>query len=150
MGPGNEDYFEPDYAGGEPQSRHDSIRPVVGAAFGVLGAVIVALGFAVWPSLGFQSSTLVLLVGGGITVMAMRRPLPPESERRQWKQWLPWLSVGLAVALWELALLLLGNNDSWPPLSLLAAPVDTLGLGRFTLALGWLAAGAWLIRRSRR
>jgi hypothetical protein len=150
LGPGPDDFLDPGYVGAEPEVQRAVGRQLVGVGLAVFGAIFAALGFAVWPSLGFQASTLVILVGGGVTVAAMRRPLPPESARRRWQQWLPWLCLGLAVALWELALLLLGNNDSWPPLSLLAAPIDTLGVGRFSLALLWLAAGAWLIRRPRR
>ena len=84
-----------------------------------------------------------------MATVAVRRPLVEPTARVPVRRWLPWLLLGLGFALWELALLLLGNNDAWPPLSLLADPVDTLGPGRFSLTLLWLAAGAWLVRRVR-
>lgn len=115
-----------------------------------LAGVAVALLFASWPSLTVGSSALVVLVGGAMVAVAMRRPLVEPSARLPVVRWLPWLLLGLGFALWELALLLLGNNDSWPPLSLLADPIDRLGPGRFSLALLWLVAGGWLVRRLRR
>jgi hypothetical protein len=147
VGPGDDDLPEPDYADASSSERRQVTRDFAWVGGAALAAILVAFGFAVWPSLTVQSSTLVLGVGGAFCVVAMRRPLTPGSERRRWQQWAPWLCLALATALWELALLLLGNNNSWPPLSLLAAPIDTLGLGRFSLALLWLAGGVWLVRR---
>jgi hypothetical protein len=114
------------------------------------GAWLVAELLASWPSLTVGSSTVVIVVGGAMVVVGLRRPVVDASARVPVRRWLPWLLLGLGFALWELALLLLGNNDSWPPLSLLAAPVDTLGAGRFSLAVLWLVAGGWLVRRLRR
>ncbi len=125
-------------------------RPTLAGTLLALGAVATCLLLATWPSLTLRSSALVILVGGGLTVVAVRRPLVEESARVGVRQWLPWLLLGLSLALWELALLLLGNNDDWPPLSRLADPIDALGPGRFSLALLWIAAGAWLVRRCRR
>jgi hypothetical protein len=147
---GNDDLFDPSYAAPDPVRRPSLTRDLTISGLVVFASILIAIGFSIWPSLGVQSSALVLLAGGTVTITALRRPLVGESERRRPAQWLPWLVLAIAFALWELALLLLGNNDSWPPLSLLAAPIDTLGVGRFTLALLWLAGGAWLVRRTRR
>ena len=116
----------------------------------VAAAFEVAHLIASWPSLTAGSSTVVLVVGAAICLAALREPVLERELRVRPRQWLPWLGVGLAVALWELALLLLGNDASWPPLSRLADPVDRLGAGRFWLTLLWLATGAWLVRRNRR
>ncbi len=120
---------------------------------------MVCLLIARWPPLTSGTSAVVI-VAGGLVVVAGLRAVPrvpgaglpaaglphPRVTRRQW---LPWLVLGVAFCLWELALLLLGNNDAWPPLSRLADPLDQLGLGRFTLALVWLLLGWWLLRLRR-
>jgi len=113
------------------------------AGIGLLAAGLLAR----WPALTVGSSAVIAVVGGAVTVAGLRRPGPPRSIRLSPGQWLPWLAVGLALALWELALLLLGNNDAWPPLSRLAGPVTQAPVGRLVLTLVWLACGGWLLRQ---
>jgi hypothetical protein len=137
-------------AGSEVARRSALLRPTVLGILTILGALVVSGLFATWPSLTVGSSALVIGVGGGVSFVTLRRPTVGVSAQVRARRWLPWLLLGLALALWELALLLLGNNDSWPPLSMLAGPIDTLGAGRFSLALAWLAGGAWLAHRCRR
>jgi hypothetical protein len=143
------DVVEPDAVRAEPRA-HASLRPTVRGVALVAGAVVVGLLLATWPSLTVGAYVVVGGVGAGMVAVAMRRPLVEPSARLPVRRWLPWLLLALALSLWELALLLLGNNDAWPPLSLLADPIDRLGAGRFSLALLWLAAGGWLVRRLRR
>jgi hypothetical protein len=144
------DVVEPDVGPAELRRGHLSLRPTVrGVALGG-AAVAVSLLLATWSSLTVGAYVVVGGVGAALVAVAMSRPLVPASARLPVRRWLPWLLLALALALWELALLLLGNNDSWPPLSLLADPIDRVGAGRFSLALLWVAAGWWLVRRLRR
>jgi hypothetical protein len=103
--------------------------------------------FAAFPSLTTTAQVTVGVVGVGTFVAAARRGRTDVSARLPAHLMLPWIGLGLALCLWELAMRLVGNDDAWPTLSTLMGPIaDTNPLGRFVLGAAWTTAGSFLVR----
>jgi len=139
---------EPDAQQAEPSVRFRLTPPVVVA--GLAYAVVVrTFGRYTWPS-------TVAIVGPGAAgvAAAWRQPTHEEPEPRGLDrlETLAWVAVFLALALWELAALLLQPSlttpsPAHPTISTLMDPVLASHLGRSITLLLWLAFGLLLVER---
>ena len=94
-----------------------------------------------WPALA-----AVLVAGLPVLWLGVRRrprPVPGVTLRSA----APWLALGAVAALYELVLRLGPNDLAHPTLSTLADPALATYPGRVVGYVGWLAAGAWLVKR---
>ena len=136
-------------------------RPVGGATAWrsrrwTLATLAVALVYAVgtfgrysWPA-----TVVIILPGVAVLALAWRGPLPgaPTLTRPDQRgAWL-WAGVFVALALWELAALLLQpslTTDSYahPTISVLSDPALASHPGRTAIMVVWLAFGWFLVQR---
>jgi hypothetical protein len=141
------------------ESGEDSTRPALGAApwrsplvllAGLVYVVLVA-GFARYS----MPATLAVWApaAAGVAV-AWRRPTSdgPDPAPVPAAGAAVWAAVFVALALWELAALLLQpslTTDSWahPTISVLLDPILATHPGRAVVLSLWLASGWWLLRR---
>jgi hypothetical protein len=143
---------EPDPSPAEPSVK-PMLRPRVTPAivFAGLGyaAVVGTFGRYTWPS-------TISVVGPGAAgvAVAWRRPTHQATEPLGLDPWgtLSWVAVFLALALWELAALLLQPSlttpsPAHPTISTLLDPALASHLGRSITLLLWLAFGWLLVER---
>lgn len=102
-----------------------------------------------WPA-----TVAIVLPGVAALALAWRGPLPGAPAPVRPERWsaLPWAAVFVALALWELAALLLQptlTTDSYahPTISVLSDPALASHPGRSVIMFTWLCVGAFLVGR---
>lgn len=144
-------YPEPDASPVEPSVMRVTPRVTPAIVFAGLAYAAVAgtFGRYTWPS-------TISVVGPGAAgvAVAWRRPTHQAGEPLGLDPWgtLSWVAVFLALALWELAALLLQPSlttpsTAHPTISTLMDPVLASHLGRSITLLLWLAFGWLLVER---
>ncbi|WP_448608884.1 hypothetical protein [Geodermatophilus sp. URMC 60] len=107
-------------------------------------AVACAAAVAVSGELSPGALLAVTAAGAVVTAAGLARRAGAEAQPvgRRGLPWVGWLAAALT---WELVTL---ADDDLPTLSDLADPVLAAPVLRGVAALGWLAAGAWLVTRA--
>ena len=130
---------------GRANLRLSTVAAITGLVYATLVAGLTRYSWPATVAVGTPAATAVAIVwrrpAGDET--ALRR-IPPAGA-------LAWVSVFVALALWELAALLLQpslTTDSWahPTISVLMDPILASHLGRSVVLSLWLASGWFLLR----
>jgi hypothetical protein len=93
-----------------------------------------------------EAAVAVALPGIALVVLAGRRRPPPRAVLAA-RHVAPWAGLVAAVAAWEAAAMLWGNDAAHPTLSLVLDPVLATYLGRVGGWIAWLGVGRWLVTR---
>jgi hypothetical protein len=96
--------------------------------------------------LTIAAAVAVALPGIALVAVAARRQSPPRAVLPL-RQVAPWVGLVVAVAAWEAAATLWGNDAAHPTLSLLLDPVLATYLGQLVGWIAWLGVGRWLVAR---
>lgn len=120
----------------------------------VLGGVVYAVLVAAFIRYSLPATLAVWAPAAAGVAVAWRRPVAggPDPAPVPAAGALAWAVVFVALALWELAALLLQpslTTDSWahPTISVLLDPILATHLGRAVVLSLWLGSGWWLLRR---
>jgi hypothetical protein len=142
------------------EPREDSTRPARGrpvpwrSPLVLLGGVVYVVLVAGFARYSLPATLAVWAPAAAGVVVAWRRPTSdgPDPAPVPAAGAAVWAVVFVALALWELAALLLQpslTTDSWahPTISVLLDPILATHLGRTVVLSLWLASGWWLLRR---
>jgi len=120
----------------------------------VLGGVVYAVLVAAFIRYSLPATLAVWAPAAAGVAVAWRRPVTGGSDPAPVPAAgaVAWAVVFVALALWELAALLLQpslTTDSWahPTISVLLDPILATHLGRAVVLSLWLLSGWWLLRR---
>ena len=130
------------------------LRTAWGRALLIGVAALYAVSAGTFGRYSWQATLAILLPGVTALALAWRGPPPgaPKPVRPQRRAVLPWAAVCVALALWELAALLMQptlTTDSYahPTISVLSDPALASHPGRSVIMFVWLCVGGYLVRR---
>ena len=131
-----------------------ALRTAWGRALLIGVAALYAVSGGTFGRYSWQATLAILLPGFTALTLAWRGPLPgaPKPGRPKRRAVLPWAAVFVALALWELAALLMQptlTTDSYahPTISVLSDPALATHPGRSVIMFAWLCVGGYLVRR---
>ncbi|MEI8080899.1 MAG: hypothetical protein WCI74_03545 [Actinomycetes bacterium] len=127
----------------QPRNRLAGWRMVV-----VLGGGLAfSIGIAATQPLQRGSLLVVSAAVAVVLIAGMRAPRAHPTRDVRLADALPWIALFVVGCLWEAAMALLGNNDTWPTLSVITDQWLDQAQYRFVAAAAWYGAAVWLIRR---